>query len=145
MRLGKLIVISLLGASLLGAALFGSTASAGKGKLLGFGKDSGFPMAFAKGTVSNPSKLLVRITGDPRSSVEVRWDTSCARKAKGKVRQGEYTVTGQKLKRIKKGFKRPSNCLVNVLAAYDAAATQGEVEIELYARGKKAFKGIKNP
>lgn len=145
MRLGKLVLISLLGATLLTGALVGSGAFAAKGKLLDIGRDKGFPQAFARGTVSNPSKLLVRITTEPKGSVEVRWDTSCARRAKGKVRSGEYTVTGRKMKRIKKGFKKPDNCLVNVLAAYDAAATEGKVKIELFARGKGAFKGIRNP
>lgn len=145
MRLGKLLAISLLGGTLLAGAFVGSGALAAKGKLLSFGQDSGFPQAFAKGTVSNPSKLLVRITAKPEGSVEVIWDTSCARGAKGKVREGDYFIGGRKLTKIKKGFKRPDNCLVNVLAAYENAGTEGNIEVRLYAKGKNAFKGIKNP
>ena len=145
MRLGKLLAISLLGGTLMAGAMVGSGALAAKGKLLSFGQDSGFPQAFAKGTVSNPAKLLVRINAKPEGSVEVIWDTSCARGAKGKVREGDYFVTGRKLTKIKKGFKRPDNCLVNVLAAYETAATEGNIEVRLYAKGKNAFKGIKNP
>ncbi len=145
MRLGKLLLISVLGGALMTGAVVGSGALAAKGKLLDIGRDSGFPQAFAKGTVSNPSKLLVRITADPKGSVEVIWDTSCARGAKGKVREGDYSISGRKLKKIKKGFKRPDNCLLNVIAAYEDASVEGRVKIELFARGKGAFRGIKKP
>ena len=145
MRLGKLVPISLLGAIVAATALLGSGAFAAKGKLLDIGRDSGFPQAFAKGTVSNPSAILVKITAKPKGSVEVIWDTSCARGAKGKVRNGQYDINGTKLKKIKKGFKRPDNCLVNVIAAYEDAGNEGKLKIELFARGRDAFKGIKNP
>jgi len=136
MRLGKLALVSLLG-----GALFCSTALAAPGKLLGKGADDGRPQAFAKGRALQPKALLIRITGNPRDPVEVTWDTSCSRRAKGKVRSGEYTITGRKLIRVKKAFKLPDDCLINVLAGYEDAAKEGQIKIEIFARGRFARKG----
>jgi hypothetical protein len=71
----------------------------------------------------------------------VSWDTSCAKGAKGKVREGHYTVTGTDLVRIKKTFKLPTDCLVNVLAAYEDAGQEGKIKIEIFARGRFARRG----
>jgi hypothetical protein len=129
MRLGKLALVSVLG-----GVLVASTALAAPGKLLKKSSDDGTPQAFAKARAINPKAILVRIKANPQGNVEVRWDTSCARRAKGKVREGEYTVNGTKLRKLKKAFKRPDDCLINVLAAYDDAAQEGKITIEVFAR-----------
>jgi hypothetical protein len=129
MRVGQL---ALTGA--LGGALLCSTALASPGKLLDVGKDDGLPTAFAKGTATKPRSLLIRITATPNEPVEVTWDTNCARNAKGKVREGEYTITGRALRKVKKGFKRPDDCLINVIAGYENAGLEGKIKIELFAR-----------
>lgn len=118
------------------AALLGATAAhAAPGTLLDIGRDDGLPVAFAKGTATSPRTLLVRVKAKPSRPVEVRWDTSCAVGGKGKVREGELTVSGTKVRRLKKGFRRPENCLVNAIAAYEDAAIAGRIKIELFARG----------
>ena len=132
MRLGRIAVIAVIA-----AALASPLALAKPGKKVGSGEDDGTPNAFARGTAYNPKKLFVRITANPVQPVEVVWDTNCAKRARGKIREGEYTVTGNKLRRLKKGFKRPDDCLFNVLAAYENAALEGTIKIQLYARVRK--------
>jgi hypothetical protein len=129
MRLGKLVLITIAG-----GALACSTALAKPGTLVGSGEDSGTPNAFAKATANHPRTLLVRIKAKPGQRVEVIWDTNCSRHAKGKVRDGQYTIGGKKLRKLKKGFKRPDECLVNVIAAYEDASLDGKIKIEIFAR-----------
>ncbi|HEX2360307.1 MAG TPA: hypothetical protein VHH72_10890 [Solirubrobacterales bacterium] len=117
----------------LGAVLC-SSAQAAPGKLLDVGRDDGLPVAFAKGTAVGPRAMLVRVTGAPDEPVEVTWDTNCARGAKGRVREGAYTTSAGGLRRIKHGFRRPDDCLVNVIAAYANHASAGTLTIELFAR-----------
>lgn len=135
MRLGRLALITVLL-----AALAAPLALAGPGKKVGSGDDEGTPNAFAKGTVFNPKKLFVRIKASPVQPVEVIWDTNCAKEAKGKIRDGEYTITGDNLTSLKKGFKKPDDCLFNVIAAYENAALVGRIEIDLFARVRKGAK-----
>ena len=132
MRLGRLALITALV-----AALATPLALADPGKKVGSGEDDGLPSAFAKATTFNPKKLFVRITANPIEPVEVVWDTNCAKGAKGKIREGEYTITGSNLTSLTKGFKRPDDCLFNVLAAYENAALEGTIKIQLYARIRK--------
>lgn len=127
---GTRIAVAALAAATLGAG----AAQAAPGTLLDIGRDDGLPVAFAKGTAVSPRTLLVRVKAKPSRPVEVRWDTSCAVGGKGKVREGEFTISGSKLHRLKKGFRRPDHCLVNVIAAYDDAATSGRLKVELFAR-----------
>ena len=118
-------------------AAFGSP-----GILLAKGSDSGTALAFSTtGRALHPSSLLIRITAKPKKAVEVSWDTECARGGKGKVRSGEYTINGRKLRKVKKGFKRPDDCLVNVFAAYEDASQEGKLKIEVFARGGLAERG----
>jgi hypothetical protein len=138
MPVGKLIVIlALVGAVLAPSAL------AAPGKLIAKESDSGLPIAVSTtGRALQPKALLIRITATPNEPVQVSWDTSCASGAKGKVREGDYIVTGPDLVRIKKGgFKRPDDCLVNVLAGYEDATQEGKIKIEIFARGRFARRG----
>jgi hypothetical protein len=57
------------------------------------------------------------------------------------VREGDYIVTGTDLVRIKKTFRRPTDCLVNVFAAYADAGQEGTIKIEIFARGRFARRG----
>jgi len=138
MRLGKMVLL----VALAGALAVPSAAQAAPGKKIAKATDSGFPISLSTtGRALRPKTLLIRITASPREPVQVSWDTSCSRKAKGKVREGDYTITGRKLVRIKKGFKRPTDCLINVLAAYADASQQGTIKIQVFARGKFARRG----
>lgn len=128
---GRGILIGLLA---LGATLACASASASPGQLLDVGRDNGLPVAFAKGRAESPRTLLVRVRAKPRRRVEVTWDTNCALGGKGKVREGRYTIEGTKLRRLGKGFRRPDDCLVNMIAAYEDAEQAGKLKIELYAR-----------
>ena len=134
-------VLTLVLLAAVAAALVASTALAAPGKRLGEGADGGLVQAYAEGRALQPKALLIRVTASPNEPVEVRWDTSCSRQAKGKVRDGEYVVTGPDLVRVKKGFKRPTDCLISVLAAYQNPAQEGTIRIELFARGKRARRG----
>jgi hypothetical protein len=137
MRVGKLtVILALFGAVLAPSAL------AAPGKLIAKESDSGLPIAVSTtGRALLPKALLVRITATPREPVQVSWDTSCSRGPKGKVREGDYTVTDPDLVRIKKTFKRPTDCLVNILAGYEDAALEGRIKIEIFARGRFARRG----
>lgn len=137
MRVGKIALIAALG-----AALCCSSALASPGKRLAKASDSGTPISLSTtGRALTPNSLLVRITAKPSQPVEVIWDTSCSRKFKGKVREGEYTANNRKLRKIKKGFKRPTDCLINVFAAYENASQEGTIKIEVFARGANARRG----
>jgi hypothetical protein len=136
-RLGRLALITALA-----AALCAPAALAAPGKRLAKASDSGTPLSLSTtARALTPKSLLVRITATPNQPVEVIWDTSCSRKVKGKVREGEYTITGRKLRKIKKGFKRPTDCLINVFAAYETAGQEGNIKIEVFARGPNARRG----
>jgi hypothetical protein len=137
MRVGKLtLIVALAGAVLAPSAL------AAPGKLIAKASDSGLPLAVSTtGRVLQPKAILVRITATPNETVEVSWDTSCSKGPKGKVREGDYLVTGPDLVRIRKTFKRPTDCLVNVFAAYQDAGQAGRIKIEIFARGRFARRG----
>ena len=132
MRVGRLTTFVAVTAAL--AALAVTPALSSPGKKIGDGQDDGLPGAFAKGRVLKPKKIFVRIDAEPNEPVEVVYDTNCSRRAKGKVREGEFTVTGTGLTRLNKAYKRPDDCLVNVLAAYENAALSGTIRIRIYAR-----------
>ena len=137
MRPGKLFaIVALAGAVAAPGAL------AAPGKRIAKASDSGLPIALSTtGRALQPKALLVRITATPNAAVEVSWDTSCSKGAKGRVREGEYVATGTDLVRVKKGFKAPTDCLINVLAAYQDASQAGKIEVEIFARGKNARRG----
>lgn len=112
------------------------------GKLIAKASDSGLPVTTSTdGRALRPRALLVRIDATPTERVQVSWDTSCARGAKGRVREGDYVSTGTDLVRIKQGFKRPTDCLINVLAAYENGALAGKIKIEIFARGRFVRRG----
>jgi hypothetical protein len=134
-RVGRLTFV--LSALVALVALVASPALSAPPKKAGSGSDSGLPNAFAKGTAYNPRALYVRIDATPNQPVEVTYDTNCARRAKGRIREGEYTVTGNALTKLTKGFKRPDDCLFNVFAAYEDSALSGTIEIKLFARIRK--------
>jgi hypothetical protein len=118
------------------------TAQAAPGKLIAKASSSGLSVATSTdGRALQPRALLVRITATPNEPVQVSWDTSCARGGKGKSREGDYTATGRDLVRLKQGFKRPTDCLINVLAGYENAAQDGKIRIEIFARGRFVRRG----
>ncbi len=117
-------------------------AQAALGKLIAKASDSGLPVTTSTtGRALRSRALLVRIDASPSERVQVSWDTSCARGAKGRVREGDYVSTGSDLFRIKQGFKRPTDCLINVLAAYEDASVTGAIQIEVFARGRFVRRG----
>lgn len=118
------------------------TAQAAPGKRIAKASASGLSVATStNGRALRPRALLIRITAAPDEPVQVSWNTSCARGGKGRVRRGDYTSTGTGLVRIKQGFKRPGDCLINVLAGYEIASQDGRIEIEVFARGRFARRG----
>ena len=124
------------------AALLVPAAHAAPGKLIAKGSDSGLPVATSTdGRALQPRALFLRIDATPSERVQVRWDTNCALGGKGKVREGEYVSTGSDLVRVKQGFKRPDDCLINVIAAYENAALTGKIEIAVFARGRFVRRG----
>lgn len=124
--------------------LLAPAAHAAPGKLIAKASDSGLPVTTSTdGRALRPTALLVRIDATPSAPVQVSWDTSCSRGAKGKVREGDYISTGTDLVRIlpKLGFKRPTDCLVNVIAGYEDAALGGKIRVEIFARGRFVRRG----
>ena len=122
--------------------LLAPAAHAAPGKLIAKASDSGLPVATSTtGRALRPRALLVRIEATPSALVHVSWNTSCARGAKGRVRESDYVSTGSDLVRIKQGFKRPTDCLINVIAGYEDAALTGTIAIEVFARGRFVRRG----
>lgn len=132
MRLGRSILICLLAAGILAPAAF-----AAPGFLLGKGSDDGLPLAFAKADAVRPKALFMRITTFPEAPVEVAYDTNCSKKKKGRVRHVFTILPGRSTIRLRKGFKRPDDCLFDAIAGYVDAAQEGKIRIELFARFQK--------
>ena len=104
------------------------------GRLLDKSGDADYPSVFVTGGERLPTAFIVRVTATPNRPVEVRWDTSCSRHAKGKVRIGEFNMSGKGKRKLKLGYKRPDDCLVNVLVGYEDSE-DGKIKVELFARG----------
>jgi hypothetical protein len=133
MRVGKYAAIAVLGGMLLC-----STAFAAPGKLVGKGSDGGFPIAYARANAFNPRAILVRVSGQPSSPVEVRWQVTCRTgRKKAKVPADEYVTTPTDLRKVKLGGRRPEDCTVDVQAAYVDANVSGSLKIEVFARARK--------
>ena len=120
--------------SLLLAAFACSTAIASPGRLIKKSVDGGTPIAYARGYVAFPRHLIVRVTADPALPMEVLWSVTCAKGAKGKFPEGEFTAQPTFKRKLRKGFKRPDNCTIDVQAAYQDARQTGAITIELFAR-----------
>ena len=116
------------------AALGCSTAIAGPLTLIKKSVEGGTPIAYATGKVNNPRHLFVRVSADPSLSMEVLWNVTCAKGAKGKFPAGEFIAKAPIDRKLKKGFKRPDNCTIDVQAAYADATQVGAITIELRAR-----------
>jgi hypothetical protein len=129
MRL-RLIALIAVGATVLGC----STAIAGPLKLIKKSVEGGTPIAYARGYVTLPRHLIVRVSADPSLDMEVFWSVTCAKGAKGKFPEGEFTAKAPLQRKLKKGFKRPDNCTIDVQAAYEDARQTGAITIELLAR-----------
>ena len=138
MRVAKPL-LALAAASLLAAP----AAHAAPGKLIAKASDSGLPVTTSTtGRALRSKALLIRITASPNAPVQVGWNTSCSKGAKGRVREAEYIdITGTDLVKIEQGFKRPTDCLVNVIAAYENAAQFGTIKVEIFARGRFVRRG----
>jgi len=134
MRVGKLVAIIALG-----GAIASSTALAAPGRLIDKGVDGGNPIAFATGDALFPKALLIRISATPQANIEVFSIVTCG-KGKKKVKAPDqlFTVFPTAIQKLKKGYKRPDDCTIDVQAAYQDAAITGDITIEIFARGKKA-------
>lgn len=122
--------------AVLTAAIAVAAATAASGEFLGKGTDKGAePLAFAKGKQAiAPGKLFAKITSKPKARIEVDYDTNCSKGAKGKVRRVFITKKAPFRLQLKKGFKRPDECLVNLLAAYEDNTLSGTIKVQLSAK-----------
>jgi hypothetical protein len=124
--------ITLLAA--LTAALLASAVTAASGVFLDKGTDKGGePLAYASGKAIAPTKLFARVTSKPKGRIDVDYDTNCSKDAKGKIRQVVISKKSPFKLQLKKGFKRPDECLVDVLAAYTDGNASGTIRVELTA------------
>jgi hypothetical protein len=126
--------ISLL--AVLTAGLVVAATGAAYAVFLDKGTDKGgSPLAYASGKAVAPdaNKLYARITAKPKGRIDVDYDTNCSKDAKGKIRQVELSKKAPFRLQLKKGFKRPDECLVDVLAAYEDSGASGTIRIELTA------------
>jgi hypothetical protein len=128
-RTGRTILIAAFALLVTAAPALGAP-----GRLLDKSGDKDFPSVFVTGGEKRPTAFIVRVTATPNRPVEVRWDTSCSRRGKGKVRIGEFTISGKGKRKLKLGYKRPDDCLVNALVGYEDSE-DGKIKVELFARG----------
>ncbi len=131
MRIGRATLVA--GVALLVAA---PSAVGAPGRLLDKSGDADFPSVFVTGGEKQPRAFIVRVTATPDRPVEVRWDTSCSLRGKGKSRIGEFTISGKGSRKLQLGYKRPDDCLVNALVGYEDSE-DGKIKVELFARGGK--------
>ena len=108
---------------------------AAPGKVFEVGRDEGLPLAYAKGTAESPAALFVRVRAKPSRKVEISYDTNCSKHLKARVREGFITMGARKVRRLKMGYKRPAECLVNAVVGYVDTETAGSLKVELLARG----------
>ena len=121
--------------AVLTAALVAAATGVASGVFLDKGTDKGgSPLAYASGKAIAPSKLFVRVTAKPKGRIDLDYDTNCSKDAKGKVRQVVLSKKAPFRLQLKKGFKRPDECLVDVLAAYTESGGSGTIKIELTAK-----------
>jgi hypothetical protein len=124
--------ITLLAA--LTAVIVASAATAAFAVFLDKGTDKGGdPLAYASGKAVAPSKLFARVTAKPKGRIDIDYDTNCSSNAKGKIRQLRLSKKAPFRLQLKKGFKHPDECLVDVLAGYEDGAMSGTIRIELTA------------
>ncbi len=117
------------------AALLAAAGTAATGVFLDKGTDKGgSPLAYASGKAVAPSKLYARVTSKPKGRIDLDYDTNCSKDAKNKVRLIELSKKSPFRLQLKKGFKRPDECLVDALAAYDDGNISGTIRIELTAK-----------
>jgi hypothetical protein len=138
MRVGKWVVIIALG-----GAVLCSTALAAPGRLIDIGLDEGHPIAFAHGDAKKfPKALLIRVSATPQANLEVFSIVTCAkRKKKAKAVEQTFILFPTAVTRLKmKGYKRPSDCTIDVQAAYAEAGIVGDIKIEIFARGQDVKK-----
>ena len=129
MHLGRTLLIALAA-----AAIGCSAAVASPGKLIDKASEGGTPITFAKASVNNPRALLLKATGKPAANLEVLSQVTCVSGAKEKAPTQDFILKSGQVKKLKKGFKRPDDCTVDVQAAYDDAGITGTVTLKLYAR-----------
>lgn len=136
MRVGKLVAIFVLG-----GAVLSSTALAAPGKLIDTGVDDEHAIAFATGDALRPNKLLIRVSATPVGFLEVLSIVTCA-KGKKKVKAPEqlFILFPTAVQRLKQGYKKPTDCTIDVQAAYQDPAIIGDIKVEIFARGKHAKK-----
>ncbi|MGH2957679.1 MAG: hypothetical protein ACRDL6_11870 [Solirubrobacterales bacterium] len=136
MRVGKLVAIIALG-----GALLCSTALAAPGKLVDTGVDGGNPIAFAHGDAFNPKALLIRVSATPQANLEVLSIVTCA-KGNKKVKAPDqlFTLFPTAVQKLKKGYKKPTDCTIDVQAAYQDAAIVGDIKVEIFSRAQKKNK-----
>jgi hypothetical protein len=116
------------------AALLAVVTGAAYGVFLDKGTDKGRePLAYASGRAESPSKLFARVTAKPKARIDIDYDTNCSKDAKGKIRQIELSKKSPFKLQLKKGFKHPDECLVDVLAAYTDGNNSGTIKVELTA------------
>jgi hypothetical protein len=117
------------------AALLCAPSLASPGKVFEVGRDKGRPLAYVKGTAESPAALFVRVRAKPGGQVEFSYDTNCTKRRKARIREGFIELRGKKVRRLKVGYKRPAECLVNGVAGYVDTETVGSLKVELLARG----------
>jgi len=120
--------------AVLTAALVASVATAATAVFLDKGTDKGGePLAYASGRAISPHKLIATVTSKPKGRIEVDYDTNCSKDAKGKVRQVVLSKKSPFKLQLKKGFKRPDECLVDFLAGYEDGGLSGTIKVILTA------------
>ena len=117
------------------AVLVAAATGVASGVFLDKGTDKGGgPLAYASGKAIAPSKLFVTVKAKPKARIDLDYDTNCSKDAKGKIRQVVLSKKAPFRLQLKKGFKRPDECLVDVLAAYKDGGLSGTIKIELTAK-----------
>jgi hypothetical protein len=136
MRVGKLVAIIALG-----GAIVCSAALAAPGKLVDTGVDGGNPIAFAHGDALRPKALLIRVSATPPATLEVLSIVTCAKgKKKAKAPDQTFILFPTAVQTLRKGYKKPTDCTIDVQAAYQDAAVVGDIKIEIFARAQKKGK-----
>ena len=114
----------------------GTTAlAAGKyGKRIG--KKSGNISATASGSAQKPAKVYVKVTTKPRQAFRLFWSTACSKTttSRSKSKNGNFSGTGSKVKRIGFKVRRPAFCGVGASGSTEGP---GRITIRLYSKKRR--------
>jgi hypothetical protein len=105
------------------------------GKRIGKKSDHGsFAAATASGVAQKPKRVYVRVKTKPRHSFKLFWAVTCSRGSTTKSKQGNFSGTGSRIKKIGLAVRKPDFCGVG---ASGSITGTGRITVLIYNKKRK--------